>query len=565
MKISTSIKLTSTMVLVLAVLTFLSLYFLDQSINEENQVVEKKIEFKQLGNDLMSGSDYLTNEVRSYVQYGEKQHYDNYWREVNETKTRDHSIKRLEELGAPEELLSLVKEAKEKSDTLAKLEDEAMKAAERKDFDKARALVFGNEYEEMKSSIANKIKEFATKLNQQAEQASTEAQNATHLFLFVSNVLTVITVAAMMLTFIYLYRKIVHPLGKLTAVANQVAKGDLRVDKSEQSSSNDEVSVLSQAINEMVKNLQGIIQQVNVNGEQVAASSEQLTASSEQSTKAAEQITTTTLSLAEGSEEQLRSIDHVSNTISQMSARIQEIAANSEKMSELAEGAVASSDEGSTTVETVLKNMNEINETVQNSGKVIRTLGNRSQEIGKIVGAISDIATQTNLLALNAAIESARAGEHGKGFAVVADEVRKLAEQSKKSAEQIASVLEGFQYETQEAVQSIESGTEKVLEGLESAQRINVVFQDIKHSITNVNHTVTEVTASIEHMAEGSEQIVEAVEIIKKAAEEGSKASQENSAAIEEQLATMQEVASSAQSLSYLASELQESVTKFKL
>ncbi|MNW48728.1 hypothetical protein D3C74_261080 [compost metagenome] len=41
------------------------------------------------------------------MQFGDKVHYDNYWREVDETKTRDHVVERLTELGAPKEELIL--------------------------------------------------------------------------------------------------------------------------------------------------------------------------------------------------------------------------------------------------------------------------------------------------------------------------------------------------------------------------------------------------------------------------------------------------------------------------
>jgi methyl-accepting chemotaxis protein len=87
----------------------------------------------------------------------------------------------------------------------------------------------------------------------------------------------------------------------------------------------------------------------------------------------------------------------------------------------------------------------------------VEELQNAANQIGDFVSIITGLAEQTNLLALNATIESARAGEAGKGFAVVASEVKSLAEQTNKSANEIAGRVQQIQTRTGDAARAIAS------------------------------------------------------------------------------------------------------------
>src|SRR5690606_31801099 len=120
MKISTSIKALNAAIVGAILLAGASVILFDRAVDSERQALARQSEFKQLGLDLAAASDYLTNEARRYVQFGAQRHLDNYWHEVNETKTRDRVVNRLRELGAPQGELDLIEQAKNNSDALIK-------------------------------------------------------------------------------------------------------------------------------------------------------------------------------------------------------------------------------------------------------------------------------------------------------------------------------------------------------------------------------------------------------------------------------------------------------------
>jgi methyl-accepting chemotaxis protein/hemoglobin-like flavoprotein len=127
---------------------------------------------------------------------------------------------------------------------------------------------------------------------------------------------------------------------------------------------------------------------------------------------------------------------------------------------------------------------------------VMSQLEAATQEIVGILDIIRDIAGQTNLLALNATIEAARAGEAGKGFAVVATEVKNLANQSAKSAEDIAHKVESMRQVVGEAVGGIERISGTVRNMAEINASISAAVEEQAAATQEIARTVGTVAAS---------------------------------------------------------------------
>lgn len=141
----------------------------------------------------------------------------------------------------------------------------------------------------------------------------------------------------------------------------------------------------------------------------------------------------------------------------------------------------------------------------QVQAQILRLSENLSQ-IYNITNLVSDLANQTNMLALNASVEAVRAGEHGKGFGVVASEIRKLADQSRKSAEKIGSLITDIQNSANSTVIVTEEGTKAV--------------EKIIASINDVAMNIQQISLNTKQQAMAVEQVIDAMNSLNAAAQE---------------------------------------------
>jgi hypothetical protein len=238
-------------------------------------------------------------------------------------------------------------------------------------------------------------------------------------------------------------------------------------------------------------------------------------------------LSSTSSQIASAIEEHERTAMHQSAAVHETTATMDELDASFRQTVEMvttaadtARAAAAVAEDGIRTVQETRDGMLELKEKVGHIATQILNLSERTSQIGAITNLVSDLANQTNMLALNAAVEAARAGEHGKGFSVVASEIRKLADESKKSAERINTLVEDIQKATNSTVMATEEGTKNVDRGIRLAEQTVQAFNMVVHSSTSASEAAQQTLLSVPQQVTAVKQVLTSMESLTTGARE---------------------------------------------
>ena len=311
----------------------------------------------------------------------------------------------------------------------------------------------------------------------------------------------------------------------------------------------DEFGQIAHGLNRLMERLQAIFKNLRMNSDTLAGSAEELSSISRHLASGAEAASTKTMSVSSAIEQMsvniksiagtaeesatnvidvTNSVEQVANNINAIANSAEEASVNASEVAGAAEQMSANMNTIATAIEEMSASINQISVNAGDARKVANDatiksreaigamgkLGTAAKDIGQVTDVIKKIADKTNLLALNATIEAASAGSAGKGFAVVAGEIKELANQSAKSADDIALRIKSIQAGTGEAVKVINAVSDIIAKIYQSVETISShvgqqtkASNEIANNVAQANIGTKRVAESMGEVAKGSKDI----------------------------------------------------------
>ncbi|MCI9038173.1 MAG: methyl-accepting chemotaxis protein [Oscillospiraceae bacterium] len=514
---------------------------------------ENRYELTYNANRFMNGSAYLTNEVRAFAATGIKEHYDNYFNEVNNLKNRDQGVAAMQKIGITSEEQAMIDSMYALSNQLVPLEEQAMEQVQAGQQSTAISYVYGTEYSAAIAKI-NLIKEqFLDALSSRTLQ---EVESLSRI----ANVIRVVMVLALVVVGVLqafsmrvIRKRILHPVIAVRDQMGEISQGNLSAQFQWEPDSS-EIGMLVASIHETKQELKKYINEIDSTLAQMARGNMDLRISTDfrgeflpiQSAlrqildslnealfhihQTAQEVSDESQRVAAGSQTLSDGAVQQASTVEELFAGIQDISGQVERTSGDADQARKFSVEAGEQLRLCSQKMGTLT-------SAIADISESSQKISGITKAIEDISFQTNILALNASVEAARAGAAGKGFAVVADEVQRLASKSAESAKDITNLIAA-------SVQLVQYGTSLSEETTQALSEVVASAQQSADLVGQIAESAQTQSQSLRQLTEGMERI---------------------SGVVQTNAATAEESASSAEELRRQAEKLKLSVQRFRL
>jgi methyl-accepting chemotaxis protein len=330
---------------------------------------------------------------------------------------------------------------------------------------------------------------------------------------------------------------LIHDVGRLSALLDSVAQGDLskvpRLDNAADQATASLAVVFADTVlslRRLVRQLDGVSDQLAGNAKDLALTATAQVAAVEQQSSAVAQTTSTIEELAA-----------TANTIATTAVRVAKFAGTTRRDVDL----------GISSVSAATESMHTIRVRVAELGTRTGRLDERVARIAATTRVIDELARRTTMLGVNAAIEAARVGENGEGFGTVATEIAALASKARAATSGIAAIVAELETEVEATAAVSAEGIEAVAIGLERQTEVEISLARISERVDDTTRAAHDITSATRQQRVASDAVVSAMHTVTGASQGATSATRSH--------------AQSAERLRDLMDSLRTTVGKFRL
>jgi methyl-accepting chemotaxis protein WspA len=309
--------------------------------------------------------------------------------------------------------------------------------------------------------------------------------------------------------------RIADPIGRITAVAQIIASGDLHAAAEALKSlsgtpqaaaaggpagapcGSDETGRLFAAIDTMTRSLSSLVGQVQYSGIQVTSSATEIAASAKElEATAAEQAASTT---------------EVVTSAQEISATSRGLANTMEEVTAMASGTATLAAAGRQQLGDMETSMQQLADATCTISSRLSAINEKANNISNVATTINKVADQTNLLSLNAAIEAEKAGEDGRGFSVVAREIRRLADQAAVATLEIDEIVKEMQTAVSAGVMEMDKFSAHVRHSVDEMAQISVQQSQVIEQVQALEPRFERINEGMQQQSQMALQISESM------------------------------------------------------
>ena len=303
-------------------------------------------------------------------------------------------------------------------------------------------------------------------------------------------IISVIVFALFLAIILFVAKLVVRPLVAITDATETLSKGDLSQDI-EAKSILTETNILLVAAQNLQKTLREAVGSVKQNAVSLTDAVAEVDSKTENNTESVSQISMAINEVAETSNSVALSAQTLASKADELGVSIEELVETVKLLNDASNSIKKANIEASEYMNTVMDSSEKSTLAVENIVEEIDETNKAISSITSAVAMIEEIASETKLLSLNASIEAARAGEAGRGFSVVASNIKSLAEQSSGNVEQIRSIISRVTELSQKSVRGAEN-VKNIIEDerkyiSDTQAKFNVLSQNVDDSLNRIN------------------------------------------------------------------------------